>query len=240
MRKLFVHIGLLLGLVSHAMAAENLCMEGVCIGDDVEKLPVEWKDVTLDYDDNRFITMELEDRSIDELYYDYNEQLIAEKDVLEQLAPYVIRKQRFDQSVLDTLKQVRAICSSLTLTGEVDQTGTDKLFVTFRAVADAGQRGLLRVVRIEKQLDIMAPHLRPADADKYRIAKKELKRQYPSMEVVRDIDGRVSFDKARSTSALLGFRFFSTVSNPLIFRLIDPANITMIEEDDNASARCQR
>ncbi|WP_144391685.1 hypothetical protein [Pleionea sediminis] len=238
MRNFWNFLLIILLLVPLKTRADDLCLDGICIGTNVENLNVEWKEVVLSYEDRRFIENELSGRNINELYYDYNESIVASKDLLKDLAPFIIRKQQFDKKVLDKLKQARAICSSLALTGEVVHDGDYQLFVTFRAVADAGQRGLLRVVRIEKQYNVMAPHLRPADASKYRVIKKSLKETYPSLAVVRDIDSRTSSDISRKSSALLGFRFFSTVSNPLILRLIDPENIEMIEYDKNASSHC--
>ncbi|NVK87326.1 MAG: hypothetical protein HWE13_04335 [Gammaproteobacteria bacterium] len=221
------------------VGAENLCHDGVCIGDDVERLAVSWKPIEVTYQDQKFVETELADRRIEDVYFDYNEQLVADRSVLRDILTYVIRNQRFDGKVLASLGRVRAICSSLTLTGEVENDSSDRLFVTFRAVANNGQRGMLRVVRIEKQYNIMAPHLRPADASAYRTMKKDLKVQYPSLVNVRDIDGRASSSAAQHATALLGFRFISDVSNPLVLKIIDPTNLAMIEEDESAHPLCR-
>lgn len=153
--------------VSHSVTA-NLCLDNICIGDDVELLDVDWKSIELTYADEKFVEQQLSDGSVEDVYYDYNERLIADKQLLTQILPYVIRTQQFDQNVLNALSRVRAICSSLTLTGEVVSQSEDRLFVTFRTVANEGRRGQLRVVRIEKQFDIMSPHLRAADRPRYK------------------------------------------------------------------------
>ncbi len=227
---------LTLGLLGNGSAETKLCLEGICIGDDVDALNAQWVEVVRTYDDDKFIESELGDRKIEDIYFDYNERLVADNQVLKDILPYVIRSQRFDRSVLDNLLKVRAICSSLTLTGEAETKGSHRLFVTFRAVADDGRRGKLRVVRLEKQFNIMAPHLRPNDAEKYRIVKRELKKEYPDLANVRDIDGRVMSNT--NSNAVLGFRFLSDVSNPLVLKLIDTDNIDMIEEDENISVYC--
>jgi len=236
-KRLFLSI-LLFGAFSTAFASR--CMEGVCIGDDVDSLNVTWKKVTLNYYDEKFVETELEGRSVDDVYYDYNERLIADKDVLKEVLPYVIRNQRFDSDVLAALSKVRAICSSLTLTGEVENESKSRLFVTFRAIPDSGKRGKLRVVQIEKQFNVMAPHLRPRDAELFQNIKSELQKIYPSLVVIRDIDGRVNSAEMQSANALLGFRFISDVSNPLVLKLLDDANPEMIEDSEGAHPQCQR
>ncbi len=240
MRIFHLALGSLLFTLGSFAQASDLCLQGICIGDDVETLPVKWKPIELTYYDQKFVETELEGRTIEDVYYDYNEQLVADASVLKEILPYVIQKQRFDGNVLGALSKVKAICSSLTLTGELDSESEHKLFVTFRAVADDGKRGKLRVVRIEKQFNVMAPHLRPRDADVYRALRKALKEEFPSLQIVRDIDGRANVSAMQSANALLGFRFVSDVSNPLVLRLIDDAEFNMIEDDENASPLCQR
>jgi hypothetical protein len=219
--------------------AKDLCLQGICIGDDVETLPVKWKPIELTYADQKFVETELEQRSIEDVYYDYNELLIADKKTLRDILPYVIQKQQFDSNVLAALSKVRAICSSLTMTGELESESEHRLFVTFRAVADNGKRGKLRVVRLEKVFNIMAPHLRPKDASVYRALRKTLKEEFPSLQIIRDIDGRINSAEIANANALLGFRFLSDSSNPLVLRLIDDADIPLIEEDENASPLCK-
>jgi hypothetical protein len=203
-------------------------------------LSVKWRDVNLNYYDEKFVETELQDRSVQDVYYDYNEKLIADRNVLLEILPYVIRNQRFDNKVLAELNKVRAICTSLTLTGEVENNSKSRLFVTFRAVPDNKGRGALRVVQIEKQFNVMAPHLRPNDAILFENLKTELKKIYPSMVVVRDIDGRISSMEMQQANAILGFRFVSDVSNPLVLKLLDDENIDMIEDSEQAHPLCQR
>jgi len=225
--------------IAPSISANDLCLDGVCVGDDVERINVTWKPIEVTYLDQKFVETELADRKVEDVYYDYNEQLVADRNVLREILTYVIRNQRFDSKVLGALSRVKAICSSLTLTGEVENESDDRLYVTFRAVADNGKRGMLRVVRIEKQYNIMAPHLRPGDAAAYRSVKKQIKEQFPNVLNVRDIDGRVSSSATQNANVLLGFRFISDVSNPLVLKLLDPSNITMIEEDEEASSLCK-
>ena len=70
--------------------------------------------------------------------------------------------------------------------------------------------------------------------------KTELKKIYPSMVVVRDIDGRISSMEMQKANAILGFRFVSDVSNPLVLKLLDDENIDMIEDSEQAHPLCQR
>lgn len=220
-------------------AQSDLCLENICIGDDVELLDVEWISIPLTYTDKKFVERQLTDGSVEDVYYDYNEQLVADNQVLKELLPYVILNQQFDRKVLDTLSRVRAICSSLTLTGEVKIDSEDRLFVTFRAIANEGRRGELRVVRLERQFDIMSPHLRGGDRIRYKNKKEELKKRFPQLKTVVDIDGRRATLAVHSDEdAVLGFRFISDSSNPLVLKLIDFADIPMIEEDPKAHPLC--
>ncbi|MCO7226792.1 hypothetical protein [Pleionea sp. CnH1-48] len=230
---------LFLILFSTQLAAEQLCVEDVCIGDDVEALGSKWKPIKLTYYDEKFVETELAGRTAKDVYADFYEVLVADDSVLKTILPYVIRKQQFDSTVLRELSKVRAICSSLTLTGEVERESSSRLFVTFRVTADKGSRGKLRVVRLEKQFNIMSPHIRPRDAAMLNNVKKELKNIFPDMKVVRDIDGRHDSIEVQTASALLGFRFISDVSNPLILRVTDPAEIPAIEDDPEASPLCK-
>ncbi|PWK47280.1 hypothetical protein [Pleionea mediterranea] len=238
--KPFIWLSIFIIIMTAAMDARARCMENVCIGDEIESLSVKWRDVNLNYYDEKFVETELQDRSVQDVYYDYNEKLIADRNVLLEILPYVIRNQRFDNKVLAELNKVRAICTSLTLTGEVENNSKSRLFVTFRAVPSNKGRGTLRVVQIEKQFNVMAPHLRPNDAILFENLKTELKKIYPSMVVVRDIDGRISSMEMQQANAILGFRFVSDVSNPLVLKLLDDENIDMIEDSEQAHPLCQR
>jgi hypothetical protein len=222
-----------------AVISAKTCLDNICIGDDVESLNVEWKPLQQTYLDRKFFEEELATRSVSDIYYDYNEQLIAERAVLTDLLVPVIRKQLFDGNVLGQLKKVRAICSSLTLTGEVVTGSDDKIFVTFRAIANNQQRGMLRVVGIEKQYNLMASHLRPRDRGKIREVKKQLKAQYPNIITVTDIDSRAAMGMTQKSNILVGYRFISDVSNPLILKIIDNEDIQMIEDSSDRHPGCQ-
>ena len=220
--------------------ANDLCLEGICIGDDIYSLNVQWKEVSVNYYDEKFTETELKERSAKDVYQDYNELIIADNKVLTNLLPYVIRKQLFDKSVLKELSNVKAFCSSLTMTGEVIRQSNSRLFVTFRAVTNKGGKGKLRVFKLEKQFNILAPHIRPKDATLFNNVKAELLKTFPDLKVVRDIDGRHGNLDIVTATAVLGFRFVSDVTNPLILRLTDDQNIPLIEEDNkNSNSLCR-
>jgi len=229
------------GLVGTATNAQQgrLCLDNICIGDDVDQLNLEWVDVEIDYKTKRTIDSQLSQMTVDELYYDYNETLVTDQKMLIDLAPYVITLQKFDKSILDKLSKVKAICTPLSLTGEVKDDNLDeKLFVTFRVVSDQGARGRLRVVQLEKEYKIFPPHIRPRDKKRHKETFEGLKTLFPEIVEVRDIDARAASDKVAFAHALLGFRFFSDSRNPLIFRLRDTVDLESIEFDENRSASC--
>ena len=231
----------LFGLVSTVSNAQQgrLCLDNICIGDDVDQMDTEWVKVEIDYKTKRTIESQLSQMTVDELYYDYNETLVTDQKMLRDLAPYVITLQKFDQTILDKLAKVKAICTPLSLTGEVkDDILNEKLFVTFRVVADEGGRGRLRVVQLEKEYKIYPPHIRPRDKKKHRATYEDLKKSFPAIVEVRDIDARAETDEVAFAHALLGFRFFSDSRNPLIFRLRDQTDLESIEFDENRSASC--
>ncbi len=238
-----VSLGILLQTVllqPMAFAEEpiNLCMENICIGDDLEQLNVKWKPIKIDYQLSRTVKNELRKHPVDTIYYDYNEQLVTDKENKEWFLPYIIYLQKFDQNVLERLKKVRAICTPLSLTGEVDREGETRLFVTFRAVADEGRRGKLRVVQIQKQFNIFPPHLRPEDKTKYTSIVELLKSEYPKMQMVRDIDARPNSNVIAFAPALLGYRFISDVNIPLVFKIQDLADIESLDYSEEKSKAC--
>ena len=220
------------------VAAERSCLENICIGDDVDAIDTTWKTVEIDYKTNRAVKGLLAEKTVDELYYDNYVQLITDQNTLKNLAPKVIQLQKFDASVLETLASVKAICTPLTLTGEIENNSKTKMLVTFRVVADEGGRGRLRVVQLEKEFNIFPPHLRPRDKDKYIAMVAALKSEYPSMVLVRDIDERAYTNEVAFANMLLGYRFFSDVNTPLVFRIRDLADIESIEVDPKRSPLC--
>jgi len=219
-------------------AAERLCLENICIGDDVDTLDVKWKKVKVDYKTSRAVKGLLKGKTVEELYYDYNEQLITDQKTLTELVPQIIQLQKFDELVLDKLSKVKAICTPLSLSGEVENNSKTKLLVTFRVIADEGGRGRLRVVQLEKEFNIYPPHLRPRDKEKYVAMEQALKSEYPNLVLVRDIDARANSNEVAFANTLLGYRFFSDVYTPLIFRIRDLADIESIEVDHKRSALC--
>jgi hypothetical protein len=221
-----------------AFENEKLCLGNVCIGDNVDALDIKWKKVKIDFKTNRAVKAHLASKKVDELYYEYNEQLITDKTTLEQLVPHIIQLQKFDGDVLDKLLSVKAICSPLSLTGEVDDDSTSKMFVTFRTVADEGKRGKLRVVQLEKEFNIFPPHIRPTDKDKYVSMVQTLKQDYPGLLMVRDIDARAMSNEVAFANTLLGYRFNSDVNVRLTFRIRDLTDIEPIDVNPQRSAHC--
>jgi hypothetical protein len=219
-------------------AAERLCLENVCIGDDVDALDVEWKNVKVDYKIKRSVKALLLNKTVDDLYYEYNEILVTDKKNSEALIPYIIQLKKFDSTVLNKLAKVKAICTSLSLTGEVMNDSVSKLLVTFRAVADQGGRGRLRVVQIEKEFNIYPPHLRPNDKERYISMVQTLQAEYPSLVQQRDIDARALTNEAAFAAYLIGFRFYTDINSPLVFRIRDLADIESIDYDPQRSASC--
>ncbi|MCW8877796.1 MAG: hypothetical protein OQK51_12155, partial [Kangiellaceae bacterium] len=108
----------------------------------------------------------------------------------------------------------------------------------FRVVSDEGGRGRLRVVQLEKEFNIHPPHLRPSDKRKYVALMETLKQEYPDIVQVRDIDARAASDKEAFATAIVGYRFFSDVRNPLILRVRDLTDFESIEFDPNRSSLC--
>ena len=153
MYRLLIAVIALTAGISNASEQASVCMENVCIGDNLEQLNLSWKPLKIEYDLKRTVENQLNKNKVDDIYFEYNEVLVTSKENKEWFLPYIIHLQKFDQTVLDKLKKVAAICTPLALTGEVDREGETRLFVTFRAVPDEGRRGLLRVVQIEKQFN---------------------------------------------------------------------------------------
>ncbi|WP_196141078.1 hypothetical protein [Aliikangiella sp. G2MR2-5] len=239
--KLMLLAVLALSVSNSAIAQQGrLCLDNVCIGDDVEQLELKWKKVPINYKTSRTVKMQLNDIPVERLFYDYNERLITDSDVLKKLAAHIIVLQKFDQEVLDTLRGVKAICTPLSLTGEVDNGTGEKLFVTFRTVADDGGRGRLRVVQLEKEYKIYPQHLRPSDKERYDELLSNLRSRFEKVYEVRDIDARAESNEIAFAEATLGFRFFSDVRNPLIFRLRDTSDYPSIEFDEGRSALCKK
>jgi hypothetical protein len=228
----------ILSFPAQSFEEEKLCLENICIGDDVDGLNVQWKKVKIDFKTNRAVKALLAAQSVEELYFDYNEQIVTNKTTLEQLVPHIIQLQKFDGDVLDKLLSVKAICSPLSLSGEVDNDSSTKFFVTFKAVADEGKRGRLRVVQLEKEFNIYPPHIRPTDKEKYVSMVQTLKQDYPNLKMVRDIDARATSNEVAFANTLLGYRFTSDVNVRLTFRMRDLTDIESIDVNPKRSAHC--
>ena len=244
MQQKFVRGLLVLPLLSWAVssfAAAPYCVDAICLGATIDQLNVKWKPLPPTTQERLDAEAMLRGQDVKTIYRERNELLLAAEATLRDLYPYVIRRQVFDSHVLEKLREVKAYCSSTTLTGEVVVEGKDRLFVTLRAVPDNGGVGKLRVVGIEKQFDIMASSLRPQDKPKDKAIRAEMKALYPDLVELRDLDStRQSSVEVSMAGAQIGYRFHSEVSIPLTLRLRDTAEVEMLEESANASPQCKK
>lgn len=221
--------------------AADLCLEGVCIGQDIREVNAQWRPVTLQPQEQVDVRNMLANQPVKQIFDQRNELLVAPEAVLKDLYPFVIRRQIFDGEVLNKLKGVQAFCTSTTLTGELKYQGDGRVFVTFRAMPDESGNAQLRVISIEKQFDIMAFSLRPQDRDKDKAKRKELKAQYPEMVETRDLDtARPNSAEVSFASTLLGYRFLSDVSIPLTLRMRDTADLQMMEDVAGNNVLCKQ
>ncbi len=234
--------GLLMAAVTGTtVAAQPYCVDGVCLGMNVEQLQVKWKDLPPTTQERLDAEAMLRGQDVKTIYRERNELLVAAETTLRELYPYVIRRQVFDNHVLAKLREIKAYCSSTTLTGEVIREGKEHLYVTVRAIPDNGGVGKLRVVGIEKQFDIMASSLRPQDKPKDKAIRAEMKALYPDMVELRDLDStRQSSVEVSMAGAQICYRFHSEVSIPLTLRLRDTAEVEMLEDSANASPQCKK
>ncbi len=222
-------------------AAAPYCLDSICLGSTLDQLQVKWKDNPPTTQARLDAEAMTQGQDIKAIYRERNELLLASESTLRDLYPYVISRQVFDNHVLGKLREVKAYCSSTTLTGEVVIEGKDRLFVTVRAVPDNGGVGKLRVVGIEKQFDIMASSLRPQDKPKDKALRADMKIRYPDLIELRDLDStRMSSVETSMASAQIGYRFHSEVSIPLTLRLRDVEDVALMEESDQASPQCKK
>ena len=140
----------LLWWAASSFAAAPYCVDGICLGATVDQLSVKWKPLPPTTQERLDAEAMLRGKDVKTIYRERNELLLAAEATLRDLYPYVIRRQVFDSHVLEKLREVKAYCSSTTLTGEVMVEGKDRLFVTLRAVPDNGGVGKLRIRGGEK------------------------------------------------------------------------------------------
>lgn len=221
-----------------AADSDKLCLDGVCIGDDLLKLELKWAPVAVDAAAHQYYANELAKKPAKELYKAANHKLVAEPKVLNALLPYIIDAQAFDDRAFAELKKVEAFCTSLTLKGEV-LTGTkERVLVTAQAIPPTAEGAHLRVVRVEKIFDAYHPISRPEQAGTVKNLTKALKKQFKGLVEVRDIDDMFLNDKYTDKPAILGFKFASDVAVPMAIKLRDISDLPALDEA-SAAAVCK-
>lgn len=219
---------------------EKYCMMTVCLGDDVRDLNVAWVPNPPSLQEQLDAKSLMLARPVTEIYRERNELMITSDKVRAQLFPYVMRRQVFDASVLQTLQQVQAFCSSTTLTGELVQSNKrEHIYVTFRVEPINGSAGRLRVVVLEKQFDIMSSILRPDDRKRELEKRNEIKQSYAQVKEVRDLDARFAGIDENFSPVLIGYRFYSESRIPFTLRMRDLTDFEMMEESRNISPLCK-
>jgi len=234
--KSFLRMLGLLVLSWAAMAAEDnkLCLHGVCIGDDLLKLDLKWVPLEIGADARQYYDNELQRTSPKALYDKAGQKIVADPGVMSELLPYLLDKQGFDDKGFKALQRVQAFCSNITLKGQLALDGADKVFVTAQSVPPTAQGMQLRVVRIEKIFDVYHPMYRPEQGAKVKELRKDLKKLFPGLIEVRDIDDPFLNDQYTDKPAIMGFKFTSDVSVPMALKLRDVSDVPAL--DDNSMA----
>jgi hypothetical protein len=243
--RVLVVFGLLLTKASATIEVtaeqEKYCLLDVCLGDDVRDLNVSWVPNPPTLQEQLDAKALMQARSVSDIYHDRNELLITTDAVRAQLFPYLIRRQVFDASVLNTLTQVQAFCSSTTLTGELVQANKrEHILVTFRVEPVKGGQARLRVVVLEKQFDIMSSVLRPEDRKREVLEREAIKQRFSQVKEVRDLDARFAGIGENFAPVLMGYRFFSESRIPFTLRMRDLTDFEMMEESRHINPLCKQ
>lgn len=214
-----------------ALAADNkLCLDGVCIGDDLLKLNTEWAPIAMDASASQYYANELQRKAAKDIYKGANLKIVAENKVMVALLPYLIDAQGFDAKAFEDLKQVQAFCSGITLKGQIQLEGSDKVYVTAQVVPPSPDGMQLRVVGIEKVFDAYHPISRPDQEDKVKALRKSLKKSFPVLVEIRNIDDMFLNDQYTDKPAILGFKFSSDVAVPMALKLRDVSDVPGLDE----------
>jgi hypothetical protein len=211
------------------------CLDGVCIGDDLVKLSVKWTPAAVGGDARQYYANELKSKKPQDIYKAANHKLVGEPKVLATLLPYVLDAQAFDGEAIEQLKQVQAFCTNLTLKGQLALDTKEKVFVTAQAVPPTADGMQLRIVRIEKIFDAYHPISRPEQEGTVKNLTKSLKKQYPGLVEVRDIDDMFLNDKYTDKAAILGFKFSNDVAFPMALKLRDVSDVPALDDTSVAS-----
>lgn len=217
------------------------CLLGVCLGDDVRELKVAWVANPPSLQEQLDAKSLMLAQPVKDIYRRRNELMVTTDLVRTELFPYVMRRQVFDATVLNTLAKVQAFCSSTTLTGEVMQENKrEHVFVTFRVEpVKGGGSGRLRVVVLEKQFDIMSGVLRPEDRKREMQTREAIRQQYGQVKEVRDLDARFAGNDENFSPILMGYRFYNESRIPFTLRMRDLTEFELMEESKDISPLCK-
>ncbi len=241
MLKCIIHLSALIALVLPRFVNATDCLAGICIGEDILKVEgIEWVPVDIPPTVQQKYLLLDENASIEDMYLDVNEIFALNLKTKRELAPFIIDLQRFDQQVLDKLRKVEYFCSSTTLIGEVklpDEGG--HTWVTVKVVPDENKKGILRVVQLEKNYELMPSFLRPSDKQAVDMLIKTVKKLYPGVKVVRNIDRIRGADyELAMAKYLFGFRFISDINVPATLRIRDTQDVEPIEYSEQIHPNC--
>lgn len=219
-------------LAGAAVAADSKkpCLDGVCIGDDLLKLGVKWVPLNVGGDARQYYANELKGKKAKDLLKAVNHKLVAEEPVLAALLPSLLDAQGFDGDTMAQLKKVQAFCTDITLKGQLALDSKEKIYVTAQAIPPTAEGMQLRVVRIEKVFDAYHPISRPEQEGTVKALTKSLKKQYPGLVEVRDVDDMFLNDKYTDKAAILGFKFSNDVAFPMALKLRDVSDLPVLDE----------
>jgi hypothetical protein len=216
------------------------CMEGICIGDRLDSLDAKWETIEPPHALIQKYNSLPKETPIASIYDEYNEIFSASDQLKLELAPYIIDLQRFDDQVLNKLNTIPYFCTATTLAGLLKtESSFSKIWVTARVVPDDARKGHFRVVQLERVYSYMAPFLRPRDEPELDRLKKDLKKEYPNIQVLRNIDNlRGGSNDITLAKYLFGFKFISASNVPATFRIKDSEDIEPIDYSELKNEKC--
>ncbi len=131
---------------------------------------------------------------------------------------------------IEALKKVQGFCLPMTIKGELKTGSNDKVYVTAQAIPPTADGMQLRVVGIEKVFDIFHPISRPDQEGKVKEMRKTLKKQFPGLIEIRNIDDMFINDQYTDKPVILGFKFSANVAVPMAIKLRDVSDIPTLDE----------